>query len=160
MTLMPSSGRFSRKRRYRPRLDRAAQATILGYEQGVPVVPVVVRRFRTGVTLYLAVCPYCGWPHNHGGGRPHENPHDYEFHRNSHCVEDRRVEKEVPGDRGYILRIVGEEPWPTRPGKRTTTSRQVLEPAPPRQDEHREATGRPPLEKNHGGPGAEAEEAP
>jgi hypothetical protein len=91
---------------------------VLGYEDGIPIVPVTVKRvpngYRRQVTLLkLAVCPYCGRPHTHGAGSPETDPHDDEGHRLSHCV-DTHVPPERRRDmnRGYILRIVGEEPEP------------------------------------------------
>ena len=108
---MNSSGKLSRTHRNRRGSGHTGSVTILGYDQGIPIVPVTVRRvvpvitrrFMSVVELYLAACPYCGKPHIHGGGTPDEDPHKYEGHRGSHCL------KKVTGDRGYILRIVDEE---------------------------------------------------
>jgi hypothetical protein len=97
-----STQRGSARRRGRGSKGHSVSATILGYVQGIPVVPVTVERTRTVHLLHLAVCPYCGRPHVHGGGPPEGDPRDYEGHRVSHCL------RPVPGDRGYLL-VVTEE---------------------------------------------------
>lgn len=82
---------------------RSTSATVLGYVDGIPIVPVRVKRTRDVNLLYLATCPYCGRQHVHGGGRPDQNPRDFEGHRLSHCLQ------QVPGDRGYMLIVTDDD---------------------------------------------------
>lgn len=82
---------------------RFAPGPVLGYDNGIPIVPVNVERGRKVHLLRLAACPLCGRPHVHGGGYLGKDPHDFEGHRTSHCP------MRIPGDRGYILRIVDDQ---------------------------------------------------
>lgn len=72
---------------------------VLGYENGIPIVPVTVERGPKAQLFRLAACPYCGRSHIHGGGALGRDPHDLEGHRLSHC------QCKCPANRGYILRI-------------------------------------------------------
>ena len=97
-----SKKKGSARRPGRGSRGRSVSATILGYVDGIPIVPVTVERTRTVHLLHVAACPYCGRPHVHGGGRPDQNPRDFEGYRAAHCLDP------VPRDRGYML-VVTEE---------------------------------------------------
>ena len=94
-----SKERGSVRRPGRGSRGRSVSATILGYVDGIPIVPVTVERTRSVHLLHVAACPYCGRPHVHVelARRGHDHGH-----RASHCL------KPVSGDRGYFL-IVTEE---------------------------------------------------
>jgi hypothetical protein len=84
-----------------------APGPVLGYQDGIPIVPVTVEFGIPWGLLRLAACPYCGRPHVHGGPRPGQDPHECEGHRVADCVS-KHVPEDRQGDvnRGYILRIV------------------------------------------------------
>jgi hypothetical protein len=83
---------------------RYTPGPVLGYYNGIPIVPVSVERGRQANLLRLAACPLCGRPHVHGGGPLGRDPREFQGHRTSHCPMP------IPNDRGYILRIVdGQE---------------------------------------------------
>jgi hypothetical protein len=94
--------RFSRKRQGRSRARLHVPGPVLGYtEEGLPIVPVTIKRHSKGNLLRLAACPFCGRQHEHG--RSQNMSDATEGHRVSHCLV-RAAE-----DRGYVLCIVGEE---------------------------------------------------
>ncbi len=97
------------------------RATVLGYDAGIPIVPVTVQRYDRVTQLRISACPYCGRSHYHGGGRPGEDPRNYQGHRTAHCV-DLKLSM-----RGYILRIVETEPRQnSRAGRSTPSRRRVV----------------------------------
>jgi hypothetical protein len=127
------------------RLKYLAPGPVLGYEDERPIVPVTIGR-EPRVTLFLlAACPFCGRPHIHGGRRPEEDPRRYQGHRPARCVPDVvRPERRRAMERGYILRIVGEEPERPRPKRRTAPSSRSSRPRPSRPDKRRDKRGTTP----------------
>ena len=91
----------------RRRSGRRARAPgpVLGYQDGIPLVPVTVERGRDRgrpyIGLHIAACPHCGWPHMHGAGT--EDLRGFAEHRVSHCMSP------WSGNRGYILFVTEQQ---------------------------------------------------
>jgi hypothetical protein len=102
-TIEQQQPRFAAREKQMVNQDFDQDGSVLGIQDGVPIVPVVVEKHPWGQYLILETCPYCGNQHLHGGGGLVDDPQDFQGHRASHCI------KQTGSNPGYILRTRPEE---------------------------------------------------